>query len=68
MKFYSCIKNNEMRFTGKWIKVEIIIFHGVTHTQKYKDFMFPLTSGLIFSLQIYVITEKKNKKIHAKLL
>ena len=40
MEYYLAIKNEIMKFTGKWIELEKIILSGVTQTQKDKYGMY----------------------------
>ena len=44
--YYSAIKNNEfMKFSGKWMEVEVIISSEVSLSQKYTHVMHSLISG-----------------------
>jgi hypothetical protein len=46
MEYYSAVKSNEfMKFTGKWIELEIIILSEVTQLQKNTHGMYSLISG-----------------------
>jgi hypothetical protein len=46
MEFYSAIKKNEiMWFTGKWVKMEIIILRAKRQYSKDKYCRFPLVCG-----------------------
>jgi hypothetical protein len=45
MEFYSATKKNEiLSFAVKWMELENIILHEVSHVQKAKDHMFPYIS------------------------
>jgi hypothetical protein len=39
MEYFSAIKNNDMKFAGKWMELENIILSKVTQTQKDKHGM-----------------------------
>jgi hypothetical protein len=46
MEYYSAIKNNDfMKFLGKWMEVENIIFNEVTQSQKNTHGMHSLING-----------------------
>ena len=42
MEYYSAVKNDIMKFAGKWIELEKIILNEITQTQKDKHGMLPL--------------------------
>jgi hypothetical protein len=45
MEYYSAIKNNFMKFLGKWMEIENIIMSEVTPSQKNTHDMHSLISG-----------------------
>jgi hypothetical protein len=45
MEYYSAIRNNDMWFEGKWMKLEDIMLSEVSQNQKHKSYMFSLTQG-----------------------
>ena len=45
MEYYSAIKNDCMKFSGKWIELENIILSEVTQSQRNKHSMYSLISG-----------------------
>jgi hypothetical protein len=45
MEFYTAIRNNAMRFEGKWRQLEDIMLSEVSQVQKYKGCMFSLILG-----------------------
>jgi hypothetical protein len=45
MEFYSAIRNNDIYFEGKWIKLEDIMLSEVSQAQKDEDYMFSLIRG-----------------------
>jgi hypothetical protein len=45
MEFYSAIRNNDMWFEGKWMKLEDIMVSEVSQAQKYKGHIFSLICG-----------------------
>jgi hypothetical protein len=44
MEYYSAIRNNDMWFEGKWLKLEDMLIE-VRQNQKHKSHMFSLTCG-----------------------
>jgi len=43
IKCYSALRKNEiMKTSGKWMKLKKLILNDITHTLKYKYFMFSL--------------------------
>jgi hypothetical protein len=42
MEFYSAIRNNDMWFEGKWMRLKDIMLSEVSQTQKGKGHMFSL--------------------------
>ena len=47
MECYSAIKKNKiMPFAATWMDSEIVILNEVSHTQKNKYHMIPLTCGI----------------------
>jgi hypothetical protein len=45
MEYYSAIRNNDMWFEGKWMKLEDIMLSEVSQDQKHKSCMFSLIYG-----------------------
>jgi hypothetical protein len=45
MEYYSAIRNNDMWFEGKWMKLEDIMLNKVIQDQKHKRCMFSLICG-----------------------
>ena len=45
MEYYSAIKNEFMKFLGKWMDLEGIILSEVTQSQKNSNEMYSLISG-----------------------
>jgi hypothetical protein len=45
MEYYSAIRNNDLRFEGKWIQSEDIMLSEVSQAQKHKGHVFSLTAG-----------------------
>lgn len=45
IEYYSSVKTIILKFTDKWIELEITILSEITHTQKDKHGVFPLISG-----------------------
>jgi hypothetical protein len=53
IEYYLAIKNNDfMKFSGKWIELESIILHEVTHTQEYTWYV--LTDKCILAQKLTV--------------
>jgi hypothetical protein len=45
MEYYSAIKNEFMKFLGKWLELEGIILSEVTQSQKNSKYIFSLICG-----------------------
>lgn len=45
IEYYSSVKTVIMKFTDKWIELEITILSEIAHTQKDRHGVFPLISG-----------------------
>jgi hypothetical protein len=57
MEFYSAIRNNDMRFEGKWMQLKDIMLSEVSQAQKDKGLMFSLICGRqIQKINIYTKT------------
>jgi hypothetical protein len=45
MHYFSAIRNNDMRFVGKWMQLKGIMLSEVSQAQKDKGFMYSLIHG-----------------------
>jgi len=45
MEYYSAIKDNDMKFAGKWLELENVILREVTQSQKNTYGVHSLRSG-----------------------
>uniref|UniRef100_A0A8D0N786 DUF1725 domain-containing protein n=1 Tax=Sus scrofa TaxID=9823 RepID=A0A8D0N786_PIG len=69
MEYYSAIKKNEiMPFVATWMELETLILSKVSQKEKDKYHMISLMSGIQYTAQMNLSTEKKIKDLENRLV